>query len=277
MARRLLASEFPVTVYNRNAEKSAALKASGAQVATTPREAAAQAELVFSMVADDSASRGIWLGENGALNGASQGAVIVESSTLSLGWVKELAAAAAARGCELLDAPVTGSKTHAASGELLFLVGGSATALEKVRPAFAAMGRAVNHLGPTGSGALLKLINNFVCGVQVASVAQALALIDRGGLNRQKALEVLKAGAPGSPIFRLIADRMTSGDFTPNFLLRLMAKDLRYAVAEGEQHSIELTTASAALELFNQAIAAGLGEKDMSAVFEPLHSDGAEN
>jgi 3-hydroxyisobutyrate dehydrogenase len=108
-------------------------------------------------------------------------------------------------------------------------------------------------------------------------VAQALALIDRGGLNRQKALEVLKAGAPGSPIFRLIADRMTSGDFTPNFLLRLMAKDLRYAVAEGEQHSIELTTASAALELFNQAIAAGLGEKDMSAVFEPLHSDGAEN
>jgi 3-hydroxyisobutyrate dehydrogenase len=274
MARRLLAAGFPLTVYNRNPEKSASLKDAGAQVAATPREAAAQAELIFSMVADDSASRSIWLGENGALSGASQGAVFVESSTLSLGWVKELAAAAVARGCDLLDAPVTGSRTHAASGELLFLVGGSATALEKARPAFAAMGRAVNHLGPTGSGALLKLINNFVCGVQVASVAQALALIDRGGLNRDKALEVLKAGAPGSPIFRLIADRMTAGDFTPNFLLRLMAKDLRYAVAEGEQHSIKLTTAAAALEVFNYAIARGSGDKDMSAVFEQFHSDG---
>jgi 3-hydroxyisobutyrate dehydrogenase len=273
MARRLLAAGFPLTVYNRNAEKSAALKAAGAEVAATPGEAAAQAEIIFSMVADDSASRGIWLGENGALAKANKGSVFVESSTLSLGWVKELASAAAARGCELLDAPVTGSKTHAASGELLFLVGGSAVALEKARPAFAAMGRAVNHLGPTGSGALLKLINNFVCGVQVASLAQALALIERGGLNREKALEVLKAGAPGSPIFRLLADRMTAGDYTPNFLLRLMAKDLRYAVAEGEQHSLKLTTASAALDLFNQAIAAGLGDKDMSAVFEQFHSE----
>src|SRR5262245_44128385 len=133
MARRLLAAGFPLTVYNRNQEKSGALKVEGAQVAATPREAAAQAELVFSIVADDAASRSIWLGENGALSGANQSSVIVESSTLSLAWVKELATAAVARGCELLDAPVTGSKTHAASGELLFLVGGSASALEKAR------------------------------------------------------------------------------------------------------------------------------------------------
>jgi len=276
MARRLLTAGFPLTVYNRNAEKSAAMKAVGAQVAATPAEAAAQAEVVSSLVADDSASRSIWLGENGALAKANKGTVFVESSTLSLGWVKELASAAAARGCELLDAPVTGSKTHAASGELLFLVGGSVSALETARPAFVAMGRAVNHLGPTGSGAMLKLINNFVCGVQVASLAQALALLERGGLNREKALEVLKAGAPGSPIFRLIADRMTAGDYTPNFLLPLMAKDLRYAVAEGEQHSLKLTTAAAALDLFNQAIAAGLGDKDMSAVFEQFHSERAK-
>lgn len=276
MARRLLAQGFPLTVYNRDPEKSAALKAGGAQVAATPAEAAAQVEITFSMVADDSASRSIWLGENGALAKANKDSVLVESSTLSLAWVKELASAAAARGCELLDAPVTGSKTHAGAGELLFLVGGSAAALEKARPAFTAMGRAVNYLGPTGSGALLKLINNFVCGVQVASLAQALALIERGGLNCEKALEVLKAGAPGSPIFRLLAERMTARDYTPNFLLRLMAKDLRYAVAEGEQHSLHLTTASAALDLFNRAIAAGLGDKDMSAVFEEFRSEGVK-
>jgi 3-hydroxyisobutyrate dehydrogenase len=273
MARRLLAAGFPLTVYNRAADKSAALKASGAQVAATPGQAAAQAQVVFSMVADDVASRSIWLGENGALLGSVRGTVLVESSTLSPGWVKELAAAATARGCELLDAPVTGSRTHAAAGELSFLVGGSVAALETVRPAFAAMGRAVTHLGPSGSGALLKLINNFVCGVQVASFAEALAMIERGGLNRDQALEVLKTGAPGSPILRLVSDRMTAADYTPNFLLRLMAKDLGYAVAEGEQRSLKLTTAASALELFKRALAGGAGDKDMAAVFEQFHSD----
>ncbi len=273
MARRLLAAGFPLTVYNRNPERTTALKAAGAEVAATPAAAAAKAQVVFSMVADDAASRSIWLGDQGALRGSATGTVLVESSTLSLAWVKELATAASARGCELLDAPVTGSKTHAASGELLFLVGGSVAALERARPAFSAMSRAVTHLGPTGSGTLLKLINNFLCGVQVASFAEALALIERGGLNRDQVLEILKTGAPGSPMVRTVSDRMTSGDYTPNFLLRLMAKDLGYAVAEGKEHSLKLTMAASALELFKEASAAGLGEKDMSAVFELFHSE----
>jgi 3-hydroxyisobutyrate dehydrogenase len=213
------------------------------------------------------------LGDHGALRATTPGTVLVETSTLSVAWVKELAAAASARQCELLDAPVTGSKTHATSGELCFLVGGGAAALETARPAFAAIGRAVVHLGATGSGALLKLINNFVCGVQVASLAEALALIERSGLNQAQALEVLKTGAPGSPIFRLLSERMTARDYTPNFLLRLMAKDLGYAVSEGEQRALKLTTAAAGLEVFKQAIASGQGEKDMSAVIEPFRSN----
>jgi 3-hydroxyisobutyrate dehydrogenase len=277
MARRLLAAGFPLTVYNRNPEKAAALKAVGAEVAATPAEAAAQAKIVFSMVADDVASRDVWSSKNGALHGCARGTVLVESSTLSVGWVKELATAAAARRCELLDAPVTGSKTHAASGELLFLVGGSTATLETVRPVLMAMGRAVIHLGPTGSAALLKLINNFVCGVQVAAVTEALALIERSGLNRDQAVEVLKTGAPGSPILRLLADRMTARDYTPNFVLRLMAKDLGYAIAEGEHHTVKLTTATCALELFQRAIAAGQGDKDTAAVFEQFRSDARPN
>ena len=270
MARRLLAAGFPLAVYNRNPQKSAALAAAGARVAATPADAATGAQIIFSMVADDAASRSVWLGEHGALPAAARGAVLVESSTLSIRWVKELAAAASAQGCQLLDAPVTGSKVQAATGELLFLVGGSADALETARPAFQAMGRAVRHLGPTGSGAMLKLINNFVCGVQIASLAEGLALIERSGLDRELALDVLKNGAPGSPLFRLIADRMTARDFTPNFLLRLMSKDLAYAVAEAEQRSLDLMTASAALQRFQQALAAGHGDKDMSALIELL-------
>jgi 3-hydroxyisobutyrate dehydrogenase len=268
MTRRLLGAGFPVTVYNRNRDKAAPLAAAGARVAASPREAATGAEVVIAMVADDAASRGLWLGEQGALAGAARGAVLVESSTLTVGWVKELAAAAAAGGHEFLDAPVTGSKMQAAAGELNFLVGGAADALEKIRPVLVPMSRSIVHLGPTGSGALIKLINNFVCGVQVASLAEALAMIEQGGLERTKALEILTQGAPGSPLFKTIATRMTTPDFTPNFLLRLMAKDLTYAVKEGAELSLPITTAAAALQVFQKAIAAGQGDQDMSAVVE---------
>jgi 3-hydroxyisobutyrate dehydrogenase len=270
MARRLLVSGFPLAVFNRNAEKSRPFAAEGAQVAGSPREAAAPADVIVSMVADDIAARSLWLGANGALAAARRGTVCIECSTVSVGWVRELSAAATAHGCEFLDSPVTGSKTHAAAGELSFLVGGDHATLEKARPVLAAMSKAVIHLGPTGSGALLKLINNFVCGVQVAALAEAMAMIERSGLDRAKALEILTGGAPGSPLVKTVAGRMTAPDFTPNFLLRLMAKDLGYAIAEGGKISVNLTTATAALEVFQKAIAAGHGEQDIAAVVEPF-------
>ena len=166
MAGRLLSADFPLAVYNRNRERCIPFAGAGAIIAASPGEAASGAQIVLSMVANDVASREVWLGENGALSGARPGSLLIESSTLSVGWVKELAAAAAQRGCRFLDAPVTGTKPHAASGQLLFLVGGSADALEAARPVFSALGRDVFHLGPIGSGAIMKLINNFICGVQ---------------------------------------------------------------------------------------------------------------
>ena len=171
---------------------------------------------------------------------------------------------------ELLDAPVTGSKSHALSGELLFLVGGSAAALELARPTLAAMSRAILHVGATGRGALLKLVNNFLCGVQAASLAEALALIERSGLDRAKSLELLTTGAPGSPLLRTLSGRMTARDYTPHFPLRLMAKDLTYALAEGRRHGLTLSTVASALELVDQAVAAGNGDVDFSALVEPL-------
>lgn len=270
MARRLLTSGFLLTVFNRNAEKSAPFAADGASVADSPREAAAQADIIISMVADDNASRSLWLGETGALASAAIGTVCIECSTVTVNWVRELFKAATACGCEFLDAPVTGSKTQAAGGELNFLVGGDSATLEKARPVLAAMSKAIVHIGTTGSGSLLKLINNFVCGVQVASLAEALTMIERSGLDRAKALEVLTNGAPGSPLMKTAAGRMTAPDFMPNFLLRLMAKDLGYAIQEGGKLSVELVTAKAAMEEFQKAIATGYGEKDIAAVIEPF-------
>lgn len=274
MANRLLQAGFSVSVYNRNSAKSAPLAAAGAHVAETPREAAAGVHAVISMVADDAAARSVWLERNGALEGISPGTVCVESSTVSVPWIHELSAAVNARGAEFLDAPVTGSRTQAASGELNFLVGGSPATLEKVRPILTAMSKTITPLGPVGSGALVKLINNFVCGVQVAALAEAVVMIERGGLERATALEVLTAGAPGSPLVKAIAGRISKADYTPHFLARLMAKDLSYARTEAAEQGLNLATAAGALEIFRNAISAGLGEQDISAVVESLRRTG---
>lgn len=264
MAGRLLDAGFPLALYNRSRSKAEAF--SGATVASSPREAAAHAEIIISMVADDAASRGVWLGPDGALAGAAKGSILIECSTLTVAWIRELAALAAKQGCELLDAPVTGTKPHAASGQLLFLVGGSQKALETARPVFAVMGRDAVHLGPVGSGALMKLANNFLAGVQAASLGEAMALIDAGGIDRDQALSILMNGAPGSPLIKTLWDRIKSGSQETNFMLQWMAKDLEYSAREGAEHGIAMKTATAALEVFRHAIAAGAGERDLSAV-----------
>jgi 3-hydroxyisobutyrate dehydrogenase len=264
MASRLTSQGFAVAVYNRSPRP-------GMTIARTPREAASGADVIVSMLADDDATRAVWLGKDGALAGAARGSVLIESSTVTPDWIRELSAAAKKQGCELLDAPVTGSKGAAAAGELTFLVGGSYAALATARPVLAAMSKEINHLGPSGSGALMKLINNFVCGVQAVALAEAVAIIERSGLDREKAVAVLTSGAPGSPLVKLLSGRMLKKDFTPNFLMKLMAKDLRYAQKLG---NIEVV--SAALRTFEKAIKAGYGDKDFSSVVQSLRNSGKE-
>src|SRR5918996_2950937 len=139
MAARLAQAGHPLTVWNRNRTRAEPFASLGARVADSPRAAAAGADVIIAMVADDDASRAVWLGDSGALAGARPGAVLIESSTLTPAWIRELATAAAERHCEFLDAPVTGSRTQAAAGELLFLVGGAAAAVERVRGVLAVM------------------------------------------------------------------------------------------------------------------------------------------
>jgi 3-hydroxyisobutyrate dehydrogenase len=244
MAARLLAAGYPLTVWNRTRERTGPLAELGATVAESPAGAAEGAEIIFSMLADDAACRATWLGEDGALESALAGAVLVESS----------------------------SKAQAAAGQLLFLAGGSAEAVERVAPALRAMGRDVIHLGPTGSGARMKLINNFLCGVQIASLAEALAMIERSGLQPAKAVGLLTQGAPGSPLVNAISARMMQRQYEPNFYLQLMAKDLQYATVEAAEQGIDAMTGTAALRVFERAIAAGLGEQDIAAVVEPFRA-----
>jgi 3-hydroxyisobutyrate dehydrogenase len=134
------------------------------------------------------------------------------------------------------------------------------------------MAKNVIHVGPAGSGSLLKLINNFLAGVQAASLAEALALIEKAGMNRDTAVQVLTNGAPGSPLLKTLSVRMLAHDYTPQFHLALMRKDLDYSVTEAARHGVSLSSATAALAAFDRALASGRANEDFSAVIEPLRA-----
>jgi len=270
MAGQLVAKGFEVSVWNRNPAKAARFGKLGARVATTPADAVHGADLVIAMLADDDASRGVWLGPAGALASMRREAIAIESSTLTIEWVRELGLAADARGVGFLDAPVTGSKAQAESGTLAFLVGGRAELLERARPALIAMSGSIAHLGPSGSGATMKLINNFLCGVQVASLAEALAMAERSGLDARQAAAVLGAGSPGSPLVKIVAQRMLDRAYEPNFFVPLMAKDLAYSRQAFARAGLELKSAEVAREAFLAAERAGFGEKDIASIVELL-------
>lgn len=271
MAGQLVTKGFDVTVWNRDPAKAQPLKEAGASVAASPAEAAEGAEFVVAMVAHDDASRAVWLGDEGALCAMQSGAIAIDCSTLSVEWVRTLSGAATERGVDFIDAPVTGTKPQAATGTLRFFAGGDPAVLAKAEALFLAMGTELIRLGPVGSGALVKLINNFLCGVQVASLAEALVMTERSGLDVQQAISVLTAGAPGSPLVKMLAVRMLARDYAPNFLPALMGKDLRYAAAAFAEQGIELASAEAARTRF-EAAAALFPDADMATVVEPIRA-----
>ncbi len=266
MARNLIRHGHTLAVYNRTRGRAEPFAGLGARVAATPADAAREAEVMISMVADDRASRGVWLGNDGALSAARPGTLCIETSTLTPGWIRELARQAAARECELLDAPVTGSKAQAEGGELNYLVGGSAAALERARPLLLDMGKTIHHLGPTGSGAMMKLINNLIGGVQQVALAEGMALAESSGLDLEQVAQLLGEGPVGSPLVKRKLPGLLAHDFAPAFALALMHKDMTYALVEAANASVAMPTSAAAREVMQLAIARGWGGEDAMVV-----------
>jgi 3-hydroxyisobutyrate dehydrogenase len=267
MAANWLAKGFEVSVWNRTRAKAEPLAAKGAKIAGTPREAAQGADFIFAMVADDDASRSVWLGPDGALAGAKTGAIGVESSTLTPEWIRELSRQAKAKGVGFLDAPVGGSRHAAANGELRFFVGGDPQTYDAAAPALAAVGNKMDLLGPVGAGATWKLINNQLAAGQIAVLAEALAVAKKAGFKDEQISELILGGAPASPIVKLKLPRMLARDFEPtDFALNLMLKDARYATALAESLGLPADMISGAVKTFSRADAKGLGAKDIAAV-----------
>jgi 3-hydroxyisobutyrate dehydrogenase len=275
MADNLLKAGFELAIYNRTRQKAEPFAARGARVADTPRDAARVAATVIAMVGDDGASRAVWLGDDGALAGAAEGAVLAECSTLSLEWVRELAALAAARGLAFLDSPVAGSKDAAAAGELKLMVGGDAAALERARPALEAISQRIIHFGPTGAGATMKLVNNLMGAAQVAALAEGLALAESAGLDMDQVVPFIINGAPGSPIVKGKAARMAARDYgDTQFALRWMHKDATYALRAADMFGVPMPTVAAAREVYRLARNQGLDDADFAAVIEALRHGG---
>ncbi|HKI14395.1 MAG TPA: NAD(P)-dependent oxidoreductase [Roseiarcus sp.] len=267
MAANWLKKGFPLTMWNRTPARAAPFAAKGATIAATPREAAEGADIIVAMVADDDASRDVWLGPSGALENAKPGAILIESSTLTPDWVRELAGKAQERGCRFLDAPVGGSRTAAAAGQLVLFVGGDAGTLEAARPALEAAAQRVNHVGSTGAGATWKLINNMLTAIQAAGLAEALAFARKSGFAPDQISALIGASAAASPIVQAKLPRMIEGEFDEtDFALYLMHKDTRYAVALAEKLGAPHDVIAAAEAAFARAEAKGLGAKDFAAV-----------
>jgi 3-hydroxyisobutyrate dehydrogenase len=267
MAANWVAKGFPLSVWNRTPAKAQTLATRGAKVAATPREAAAGADVIVAMVADDAASRSVWLGADGALAGAKPGAIVVESSTLTPDWVRVLAGHARAKGCGFLDAPVGGSRDAAETGQLRLFVGGNAATFEAARPALAAIGSRIDLLGAAGAGATWKLINNQLIAAQTAALAEALDVAGKAGFEPEQISALILAGAAASPIVKWKLPRMLKHDYDEtDFALYLMLKDSRYATALAGSLGAEASMISSAVEAFARAEAKGLGAKDFAAV-----------
>ncbi|MCA9671742.1 MAG: NAD(P)-dependent oxidoreductase [Myxococcales bacterium] len=262
MARRLLDADHELTVYNRSDASARALVEHGAARAPTPRQAAASAEIVISMLTDDDAARSVWLDpERGALAGLAEGALAIESSTVTPTWINELGRAVAARGATLLDAPVAGSRPQAEAGELIYLVGGAAADLARARPLLETMGSAIHHCGPRGTGSTAKLVVNALFACQVAALAEMLAMARNQGLAPETTLALLSELPITSPALRGIGALIAQGNHTPMYPIALVEKDLRYASAGGSTPVVDAARAA-----FGAARDSGLGDQNISAI-----------
>lgn len=257
MAASLVEAGFDVTVTNRTKRE-----VEGASWADTPRAAAEGAELVMSMVTDDDAARSIWLGEDGALASIGAKTIVVESSTVTPEWTLELAAAAAAKGAAFLDAPVAGSRPQAEQKKLIYFVGGEAETLERAEPVLRAMGGAVHHVGPAGSGAKVKLAVNAYFAAQVAALGEVLGMLASAGIENGPSMEVLGDLPITAPGLKGVGGLMVAGRHDPMFPIDLVRKDLRYfTMTEAPTPVLD-----GVRDAFDRASEAGRGHLNISAV-----------
>jgi 3-hydroxyisobutyrate dehydrogenase-like beta-hydroxyacid dehydrogenase len=272
MAENLAKAGRKLIVWNRDPSKAAALASAfpgAVNVKLTAAEVVRAATCTYCMLSTLEASKAVFEGEHGVLAGVSPGKSIIDCATLTPERMEEMAAAVSSAGGKFLEAPVSGSKKPAADGQLIFLAAGDATVLDTCKPDLDVMGKATHYYGAfVGAGTKMKLAVNMTMGIQLAGLAEGVALCEAAGLSSESFIEVLKQGAMSSPLVAVKGAAMVARQYAPQFPLEHCQKDMRFAINAGDALGLGLPVAAASNELFKRARAAGKGSDDFSAVAE---------
>jgi 3-hydroxyisobutyrate dehydrogenase len=270
MAGHLLKAGFPLTVYNRTADRAKELVLAGARQAATPAKAASGADFVISMVTDGPDVEAVLVGLDGAVHGARPGAVFIDMSTISPETARNLADALSGHQIEFLDAPVSGGDVGARNATLTIMVGGKQEVFEKARPVLEVMGNRLTYIGPAGSGQVVKACNQVVSAVNLLAVCEALVLAEKNGIDPQTMIHVLSGGASQSWSLENLGTRIIKGDFAPGFMVKLMQKDLDIVLSMALRNSLTLPGTDLVQRFMEDSTAHGEAGEGTQALYKAL-------
>jgi len=270
MALNLINAGYPLWVYSRSADRAQPLVEAGATACSTPREVAENSDIVITIVSDTPDVEQVILGDDGVIQGASAGNVVVDMSTISASATRKIAAQLGEKGIEMLDAPVSGGDIGARDGTLSIMVGGKSEVFDRVKPLFEIMGKNIVHVGDVGAGQVAKTCNQMLVAQHVNAVAEALLLAKKCGVDPAKVREALLGGFAASRVLEVHGMRMLNRDFVPGFKAKLHKKDMRIAMEIIDELNMDLPATKLATEGINRAVEDGLGEADTTSVVQIL-------
>lgn len=270
MAANLLRAGFPLLVHNRSRGAVEELVARGAGAASGPEEIAAGSDILLTCLPDPAAVEQVYLRAGGLVGSARLGQIFVDTSTVGVGTSRRLSAELTLRGAEFLDAPVSGGVDGAEAGSLTIMAGGDAETFERCRPVLATLGQRLHHVGPAGSGTIVKLANQLLVGINVAGVAEAMVLGVKAGADPRTMLEVLSTSYGGSRMLERVAPLMLERRFDGGTAVDLIRKDLGLIAALAADLGVPIAGGETARRVFDAASEANFGTSDMAAVVLPL-------
>jgi 2-hydroxy-3-oxopropionate reductase len=264
MAENLLEAGYDLVAHNRTRHKAEELD--GATVADSPKEVAQNSDIIITMLPDSPQVEEVLAGEDGVLEGVEGGDLIVDMSTISPVVTGELSEKAGERGASMLDAPVSGGDVGAVEGTLSIMVGGSEEDFERARPLFEVLGATVTHVGPSGTGQVVKAANQIVVALTIEAVSEALVLGSKGGVAPEKILDVLGGGLAGNKVMEVKREKMLEHSFDPGFRVELHHKDLGIALAAGREYGVTLPVTAVVDQMLQTLKLKGRGDRDHAAI-----------
>ena len=266
MARNILKAGFPLVVHNRSRSAVDELVAEGATAAWTPAEVARQVDVVITNLPDSPDVELVALGADGIIEGAHEGLIFIDNSTIKPATARKIAAGLAEKGVSALDAPVSGGDIGAINGTLTIMLGGEQAALEKVMPVLEAMGKSITLVGDAGAGQIAKVCNQIMVAAQMVGMAELLIVAQKAGADPQKVVQAIKGGAAQCWALDIKPPRLFDGNRQPGFKAYMQAKDLNIVLNTAREYGVPVPATAANTQLFSAMLEMGMGDLDNSAV-----------